>query len=274
MKLLLTLSTALAVMAISIQPAFSQGRGGRGGPGGGGMRGNSDMMLLGVLSNEAIQEEAEIMPDQQEAIKELVEGMRGERPTLSGFRDASPEEREKMFADMRSQMEERMKKAREKVQEILLPEQLQRLNEIVIQLMGTAALSDSKVVEKLNITEEQTKKMDEIREETRNSFRELFQGGDRENIRERMTEAREKEQEKVMDVLDSEQKDKFEEMKGKPSEAVKAMQSGGFGGRGGPQGGFGGRGRGGEAGGRGGFGGRGRGGEGGGRGGRPRPEAE
>lgn len=276
MKHLIRTTTFLALMALTVAPAVAQrggrggaaggGRGGAGGPGGG-MRANADMIMLGLLRQEAIQEEVEIMPDQVEAIQKIGEDMRGERPDMSSLRDASQEEREKMFADMRTKMEEQMKKARESVQEILLPEQLTRLNEIAIQLMGTSALSDPKVVEKLKITSAQKEEMEKIQEETRASFRELFSSGDRTQIREKMTEAREQEQGKVMGVLSAEQKAEFEKLKGEPSEAVKAMQA--QGGRGGV-GGFGGRpggDRGGDRGGRGGRGGD-RGGE------RTRPEAD
>ncbi len=279
MKHLIRTTTFLALVALTVAPAMAQrgggagggrggaggGRGGAGGPGGG-MRANADMIMLGLLRQEAIQEEIEMSPDQIEKIEEIGEGMRGERPDMSRLRDASQEEREKLFAEMRTKMEEQMKAARENVAKVLSSGQQMRLNQIAIQLMGTAALSDPKVIEKLNITDAQKEEMEKIREETRTSFRELFTSGDRDQIREKMAEAREQEQEKVMGVLTAEQKTQFEELKGEPSEAVAAMQS--QGGRGGFGAGLSARGgdRGGAAGGRGGRGNRG--------GERTRPEAD
>ncbi len=253
MKPVIRTCTFLALVALAVQPVLAQGRGprgGRGGPGGGGFRPSAEMMMLGLLRSDAIQEEVQIRPDQVEDITKANEESQGERPDMSRLRDASPEEREKMMIEMRAQMEERTKKVREAVQEILEPEQLTRLNEITLQLMGTAALTDPKVVEKLEITDKQKEQMAAIQEETRSSFRELFQGGDREQIREKMTEARKQEQEKLMNVLTEEQQADFKAMQGEPSEAVAEMQSsggafgafGGRGGRGGDRGGRGGRG--------------------------------
>lgn len=245
MKKRIALVAALLV-AVATSPSAEAQRGrlpggamgGRGGP-----QMSADMMMLGLLRNDAVRDEVDIMPDQQEALVKAAEEMQGERPDFSRMRDLSQEERLEMLQDLRKQMEERVAKMRDAVEQILLPEQLERLNEIVIQLMGTGALNDPKIAEKLKLTEEQKEKMQEVREDARASMRDLFRGGDRENMREKMSEAREQEQEKIMEVLNSEQRQQFEEMQGKPSEAVKQMREGrrgGFGGRGGGRGGRGG----------------------------------
>ncbi len=301
MRLLFCAATFVALCAMTLQPVTAQRPGGRGGPGGfggrggpggglGGMQPSSDMMILGLLRNEAVMEEVDIMPDQREALQKVAEQVRGgERPDFSRFRDATAEEREKLAEEMREQLAERMNAAKESIQEVLEPAQLKRLNEIVIQLMGSRALSDPKVIEKLGISSEQTKQMEEVRQSSRESMRDLFQGGGREEIRERMAEAREKEEASLMEILTSEQQTKFKELKGEPSEALETMQArgfgaggqvgggrpGGFGGQPGrrPEGGFRGRGgderRGGDRGGA--RGGRGRGGDGEGRGERQAP---
>lgn len=73
---------------------------------------------------------------------------------------------------------------------------------------------------------------------------ELFQGGNREGIREKMQEMRKEAEGKVLAVLTGDQKKKFEEMKGEPFEMPQRTRTRGGGRRGGGgQGEGGGRGR-------------------------------
>ena len=165
---------------------------------------------------------------------------------------------------MRKQREEFEAKAVSQLDEVLFPEQMERLKQIEIQVAGVRALMIKHVAEELKLTAAQQKELEDVSEkvgqEMMSKMRELFQSGDRENIREKMEEARKESEEKLLNVLTSEQKSKFEKMKGEPFE-MPDFGRGGFG--------RGGRGRGGDNadGGRGGRGGFGRGGRG--PGGRP-----
>lgn len=226
----------LTAVAISLPAMAQDNRGRRGGPGArggfggpGGFNRSSDMLMLGLLRAGKVREEIELMPNQEEAFRKLVEQNREQRPDFGRLRDASPEERREMMEEMRENMEKQAKESREKMEEILLPEQMTRLNEIAIQQMGTAALSDPDVVAALNITDEQQKKMDSIRQELGNQMREMFSGVDRDRLRERreemrekMNEAREKSEKDVLGVLTSDQMIKFDEMKGEPFEMPEA----------------------------------------------------
>ena len=293
---------SVALLAFMVTPAMAQGRGqggqgGRGGAGGGGFggrgggggsmfggRGGGDMTMT-LLRVEAIRTELEISPDQEEALTKMQEQGRPERPDAD-FRNMSEEERTEFFTKMRKQAEERNTKMKEQLEEVLFPEQLERLQEINIQLQGIAALRNPEVAKELKITDAQKKELEEVQagmmEKMREGMRELFTGGGgREGMREKIQKMRDDMEGDVLDVLTSDQKKKFEEMKGEKFE----MPEGAFGrgGRGGGEqggrGGFGGRG-GGDQGGRGGRGGGERGGRGGGeRGGRgggerQRPEIE
>ena len=293
---------SVALLAFMVTPAMAQqrgqgGQGGRGGAGGGGFggrggggsmfggRGGGDMTQT-LLRIEAIRTELEISPDQEEALTKMQEQGRTERPS-GDFRNMSEEERTEFFTKMRKQAEERNAKMKEQLEEVLFPEQLERLQEINIQLQGIAALRNEDVAKELKITEAQKKELEEVQagmmEKMREGMRELFtSGGGREGMREKIEKMREDMEGDVLGVLTSDQKKKFEEMKGEKFEMPEgAFGRGGQGGQGG-RGGFGGRG-GGEQGGRGGRGGGeqgGRGGRGGGeqggRGGgeRQRPEVE
>ena len=281
---------SVALLAFVVTPVVAQGRGGqggRGGPGGGGFgsrggggsmfggRGGGDMTMA-LLRIEAVRTELEMSPDQEEALTKLQEQGRPERPDVD-FRNMSEEERTEFFEKMRKQAQERTTKMKEQLEEVLFPEQLERLQEINIQLQGIAALQNEEVAKELKITDAQKKELEEVRaglmEKMREGMRELFSSGSRDGIREKMEKMRDDMEGDVLAVLTSEQKKKFEEMKGEKFE----MPEGSFGrGRGGQsgRGGFGGRG-GGEQGGRGGRGGGERGGRGGGeRGGRGGGERE
>ena len=269
---------SVALLAFMVTPAMAQGRGqggqgGRGGAGGGGFggrggaggsmfggRGGGDM-TMSLLRIEAVRTELEISPDQEEALTKMQEQGRPERPNAD-FRTMSEEERTEFFTKMRKQAEERNTKMKEQLEEVLFPEQLERLQEINIQLQGIAALRNADVAKELKITDAQKKELEEVQagmmEKMREGMRELFtSGGGREGMREKIEKMRADMEGDVLAVLTSDQKKKFEEMKGEKFE----MPEGSFG-RGG-RGGFGGRG-GGEQGGRGGRGG----------GERQRPEVE
>ena len=301
---------AVALLAFMVTGAVGQeqdqgGRGGagggRGGAGGGfgsrgggsfggGRTGGGDMTMT-LLRLEPVRTELEISPDQEEALTKMTEQNRQERPS-GDFRNMSEDERTEFFAKMRKQSEERTAKMKEQLEEVLFPEQLERLEQINIQLQGIAALQNAEVAKKLKMTAAQTKELEEVRngimEKMRDSMREIFASGNREGIREKIEKMRDDMEGDVLAVLNTDQKKKFEEMKGEPFEMPEDAMRGGRGGQGGAsggqqgRGGFGGRGggdqggRGGRGGGdQGGRGGRGGGDQGGGRGGeRQRPEVE
>lgn len=277
---------AVALLALVASDAFAQqpgrrgggqggpggfgGRGGGpGGPGGFGGRGGGDM-TLSLLQMEPVQTELQIGPDQQEAIGKLVEQSRGERPDRSQFENMTDDERRQFFEQRQSEAAARAAQTKEKLEEVLLPEQMERLDQIALQLRGVGALNDDDIAGKLKITAEQKEKLQQVQEEQRSKMgekmRELFSSGDRENMREAFGKLREEMEEAVLAVLTSEQRSQFDEMKGDEFEMPEGFGRGGFGGPGGGRGGFGG----GPGGGRGGFGGGpGGGGRPGGRGGRP-----
>ncbi len=200
-----------------------------------------------------------MMPDQEEALTKIGQ-QRPERPQFD-FRNASEEERQEFFANMQKDREARAAKMQNQLEEILLPDQYDRLRQISLQVLNVNALTVEEIAKELKITEDQKKELEEvqasIRENMRDQMRELFQGGggDRDAMREKMTKMREENDKKVLDVLTSEQRSNFEKMKGEkfemPEGGTRAMFGGGRGGPGGGRGGDGG-GRGGRGGGQGG----------------------
>jgi Spy/CpxP family protein refolding chaperone len=201
--------------------------------------------LLGYLGIEEVQKELEMLDDQIQQCEQLREEMRPQRAEgeeRPDFRNMSEEERQKFFADMQKQMEERRKKAETKLEnDILLPHQMDRLREIAIQQAGIGALMMPEVAANLGLSDAQKEKIQTTLEESRNSIRdrmrEIFQGGDRENMRGKLEELRKEVDNKVLAVLTASQKEKFEELKGKPFEMPqRRFFGGGQRGPGGPRG--------------------------------------
>lgn len=234
-----------------------QGRGGQGGgnrSSRGFVRGGDPTM--GLLRVEEVQAELQISPEQEEALMKLSEKAR-QRPEgmdFSKVRQMSEDERNEFFAKMREDQAKKSEEAKEQLEEVLLPPQLERLNQISLQQRGVQALGDEAVASELDISDEQKEKLAEVREGLRDTMRSRIQelmkkagseGGGFD--REMFSKVQEELQEEVLGVLTSEQRAKFEEMKGEPFEMPSRNQGlGGSGGSGGSAMGGGGRGRGGR----------------------------
>ena len=239
--------------------------GGPGGPGGGGRFGGPGGGPMGspimLLRAEEVREELQIMPDQLDALKMVEQSM---RPNFSGGkspREMSDEERREFFSGFRERMEERAKDADSKIEEILMPNQMDRLKEIHLQAQGARALTNPDVTEALGLSDDQINELTEVQRSLRSSMRDRFReafadGPDPEKFK----EIREEMEAEVLSVLNDEQLAKFNEMKGEPFDMPQMGRFGGGGrggwGRGGPDG-RGGRGGRGDWGGRGDRGGRG-----------------
>lgn len=242
-----SLSLALvAALAAGVMAQATGGRrggpgGGPGGPGGGrpggGFGGGGDP-IVGLLISEPVREEIELLPDQEEALTKLRESASSGFDRSVDIRSLSEQDREKFFAEAQEKRKKMEKEMREKLEEVLLPEQLERLEQISIQVRGAGALADPELSAKLKVTEDQKTKMEEVRNKSGERMRDVFSsaGGDREKMREAFTKMRKEIDDEVLAVLSADQRKEFDEMKGKPFE----MPEGGFGGRGGFGGGPGG----------------------------------
>jgi len=185
-----------------------------------------------LVQIEKIQKELELSEDQVESLLDLESSDRpvaktdddsstdkpkAERPN---FREMSSEQRTAYFEKRRKASEERRSAAEEKLNEILLPHQVRRLEQIKIQLMGAQALQDEVVAKELNLDEETRDKMKEVARERMNEMRDImreaFASGDREAIQETMGEMRASLEEAVFDAMTEEQRAKLDELKGPP----------------------------------------------------------
>lgn len=260
-------AVAIALEVSNVPTAFAQppgrgpgaggGRGAGGGFGGGMMRGGDPTM--GLLRSPEVRKELKVDAAQEKAITKIEEQAREEArgggnadARNTDFRNMSEEKRQEFFAKMQATQKEQAAKSRELLEEVLMPAQLQRLDELALQQRGVMALGDAEVQKSLGMTSEQVAKLDKVRAEqettVREKMREVMQSGERDTMRAKMTEIRDQAEKPVLDVLTADQKTKFEKMKG---EKFDFGDRGGFG-RGGDRGAAGA-----DRGGRGGAGGRG-----------------
>ncbi|MEL6898888.1 MAG: hypothetical protein AAFP90_22540, partial [Planctomycetota bacterium] len=107
------------------------GRGGFGGFGGQRTQANLDATMMGLLQVEEVRMEIELMPDQEDDLKDLQQSARPDMSEFRGFdwRGASEDERNEMMTKMRAKGEERAKEVGEKFNKIIMPEQKARLRQ-------------------------------------------------------------------------------------------------------------------------------------------------
>ena len=237
------LAIALACVA-SAEAQRGQGQGRGRGFGGGGFGADP----LSLLSNEKVQKELDLTTEQKDGAKKLGEEVQTQRrEAFAGFQDLSEDERRAKFEEMRTKMQEQAKATQVKVDALLLPPQVERLKQLVLQRQGAGALSNDDVVKALNISDEQKKQLADIRQAGFEKMREFFQPGgsdeDRAAAREKMTAFQKEQTDKSLAVLTADQKAQFEKMQGEKFEFPADLGRGGPGGRGPAAGGGGGGGR-------------------------------
>ena len=192
---------AIAILSIA-DMSFAQGGRGRGWWGGGGM--------TGLLRNDKVQEELELVDDQLEEIEELQTEVWTDMRQMfrgGGFRDMDRDEREEKMAEFREKMAERTKEMEADVKDILLPHQFTRLKQLNFQQEasrgGTTGLASSEtIIDALGITDEQKEKMKKAAEEAAKK------------LENKIKELRKQAETEVLGVLTAEQRAKFKELRG------------------------------------------------------------
>lgn len=214
------------------------------GRGGGGFFGGGS--ALGLLADEKVQDELEIVDEQSEKIQALQQEMRSEMGEMfndirGNMRDMDDSERQEAFSNIREKMTTMMKDYDNEVYKELLPHQTSRLKQLVVQSQGRrgGGLSGGQVpenlIDDLGITEEQLEAMKKKAEQVQA------------DLVEKINKLRAQAENEILSVLDPGQKEKYKELIGEP---FQFSENGGFGGgRGGRGGQDGGRRGGGDQGG-------------------------
>ena len=189
-----------------------------------GPRGSSRSSLLGLLRLEQVQKELKLSDEALAKVKELQEKLGTEmREKFAALREIG--DREKRRAAMTELSGEYDRKAREQLREILAREQMTRLYQVRMQARSIVdSLSSRYVAGKLKLTDEQKTKVAEIAKGLQAKRSEVF-SGNRDASQEQRREAyakyrksRTEADEKALGLLNAEQKEAFEKMKGEKIE--------------------------------------------------------
>jgi Spy/CpxP family protein refolding chaperone len=226
----------LVVVALVSQAAMAQGQGrrGRGGPGGGGPGGG----MFGpptagrLLGAKEVQDALKLTDEQKTKIEKINDEQR--KAMREAFQDGGGD---------RDKMVEIAKDTSNKINEVLDAGQQKRLVGIMIQVNGAAAVADPAVAKELNITEDQKKKLQEVRQGVRSELEKLRDdSSSREDREKKVKEIQEDVNKKIMAELTSDQQAQLESLKGEKVD-IDMTQLRGPGGPGGGRGGERGQGR-------------------------------
>jgi Spy/CpxP family protein refolding chaperone len=225
---------AIVVVAFVSICSVASAQPGRGGRGGGGFFGGGNSNGLDLLGDENVRRELDLVDDQVTKLRDIQTRIGEDVRAVfqdSGidFRslgDLTPEEREAKFAPIREKAQKVAEDAQKDIDQVLLPQQRQRLKEIVVQSQirrqGTSgALTSGTLATELNITEDQKEKLRAKQEEVE------------QELQKEMEQLRLEAREKILSVLTAEQRAKLNSLMGQP---IQFQQFGGFGGFGGGRG--------------------------------------
>lgn len=149
------------------------------------------------LRTEDVQKELQLTDEQKEKLREIGQKYYEQtRKDWAGLREMSAAERKKAYAEIRNKNEKRMREIRKQVEQVLSPEQLGLLRQVHLRTRGAAALANPKILDQLEVTDEQKEKLRQIREQTQEKIRQL----QREML------------EKTLEVLSPQQRKKLEEL--------------------------------------------------------------
>lgn len=175
---------------------------------------------LRLIRNPAVKDEIKLTEEQRAQIDEAFQKMNAARRELpQAVRGATREERQKKSTELRKQLAAQSDEANEKIEKALRPEQLARIEQIAIQPRGLNVLSDAKIVKKLTLTEEQSRKIAVAQAEgltkRQQLIREIRAGRlDRAQGAEKLKELQQQTEKNVMKLLTMEQQTRFNELRG------------------------------------------------------------
>ena len=181
---------------------FSLGGAGGGWAGGMGFVPQDD---LGILSQDQFHEDLALVPDQKERITTLRRDMQEKRSKLySDIRKLEPGKIGTLVRDTEKQL---MDETRQRLNDILLPHQADRLRQVKTQLQmrsrGAGALASGELAETLGLTEKQRNELAEKQREAEKQLREKI-----DEIRKQLVK------DVIQDVLTAEQRDKLTKLIG------------------------------------------------------------
>ena len=183
--------------------------GGAGGLGGGGWGGGGMGFVpqddLGILSQDQFHEDLALVPDQKERITTLRRDMQEKRSKFYGdIRKLEPGKIGTLVRDTEKQLQD---ETRQRLNDILLPHQVDRLRQVKTQLQmrsrGANALASGELAESLGLSEKQRADLAEKQREAERQLREKI-----DEIRKQLVK------DVIQDVLTAEQREKLTKLVG------------------------------------------------------------
>jgi hypothetical protein len=215
------LAIAFLLGAVVVEYAQAQApEGSRRGSGRGATRGS----LLGLLGSEQVQREMKLTEEQTTKVNELVEKLGAEaREEYAALRDMDDAaQRRAKYTELSEQIDDNV---REQLRDVIEREQMMRLYQIRMQVRAIVdSLSNEYVARRLELNEEQQKKVTEIRNRTQEKQWELYgamrnAGDDQQSeVIQKFRDLRSAAADEALAVLTAEQKEAFEKMKGEKFE--------------------------------------------------------
>jgi len=188
-------------------------------------RPNTDPLQL--LENEQIKQELNITDEQLAKLNEVETNLRQEmNQTVSGvkWKELSKEEQSAKLKEVSQEIDTKIQASRQKIGEILKPEQVTRMKQIFLQIYGWGVLTKDDFTEELKLTAEQQSELNEIRDDMVAKMQtnwEVPAGNDAAsrnkviaNNQKRMEQIVKESNDKAIAVLTPEQKQQLETLKG------------------------------------------------------------
>jgi len=164
--------------------------------GGGGIPGIPGLEALG---SPHVQRELELVDDQKRQIREIAQAfVREFHPQMAEVQQLPMEERREKMPELQQKIRQRSEEVRRQVEKILLPHQLETLNDFNSRMRRQGVLRNPRMLEQLGLSEKQKKELHQAREE----------------IQKRMSALEDEMFDKILEVLDAEQADKLKQMLG------------------------------------------------------------
>jgi Spy/CpxP family protein refolding chaperone len=176
--------------------------------------------LVQILSMPPVIDELDLSDEQSEKVRAMADRFRNDmmsrmREARERLADLGPDARRERFEELTRTLDET---ALPQLQEVLTPEQMNRLQQIQVQLQGVQAFANPRVKESLNLDEDQQSKLSELietyRAETQTLMANAREAERRGQVMRDMMELRRGTLDKAMSILTEEQKASWNELTG------------------------------------------------------------
>jgi hypothetical protein len=190
-----------------------------------------------LLKIQAVQQELKLTAEQMSQLDKVAEQLREQRVKPLRSEDLqllTPEARQTVVQEQLQKVSAFEEKEKDLLGGVLAPDQLQRLDQILIQVLGPSALQTARVSEALGLTDEQKQSIASTQraalQEIRAQIQALGPAADRAAMAKKVSALRQKMDNDVMAHLSSEQKEKFITLKGPafemPPGSLRSLEAG------------------------------------------------